>query len=677
MTSDFYTTSIEENASASIKHVLEQATDMVCSQLDERLTTYKRQKQLEMNDFFVKPKELAIGFRWERKKRRKYGRIVSVPRLIQNTFQFVSIVETLRALFSFKYFEDYYFKHNSMQTHNCDEMKYSDFCCGTTFKNRDFFRDNPKCLKIQLYADEFEVCNPLQSKSGVHKMCGVYFTIRNLPREFSSKLNNIFLVCLINSNDLKTGKTDYNNVWHPIVKDFLYLESHGINTREHGAIKGTLTHVSFDNLGANVGLGFAQSFSAAYYCRFCLLSKAECQVAILDDKTKQRTIEHYDNHVQIAEDSEKVDYDATKGIRSYCDLNDISNFHLIEHPTCDVMHDLNEGSIPHLLKQVFMHCFSIKLFSLDQLRFMFEFHDYVWHNRKNIPSQINIDVRSIGQNASQSICLFRNLPFVLYQFKEEPKLSSQWNCIQLLLKILVIVYSYEIWEEELKNLEALTEKFLNSMITTFNLALIPKLHFLLHYAFIIRMVGPVVYMNTIRYEAVHQLFKKTASNTKNFKNILKSLALKHQQQFFHEGVTCNDEIICQKRMPIPQEIISQHEILISRLGSISDDLVQTNSLSCNSYEYKSGFLFVHDSLLYQIHNIFCTGDKYFFLSKRYEVLLFDDFLNSFQVREMNECDFVLVDFAHLKNKVSYEIKFLSGNEYVIEENLEFRHQLCL
>lgn len=190
------------------------------------------------------------------------------------------------------------------------------------------------------------------------------------------------------------------------------------------------------------------------------------------------------------------------------------------------------------------------------------------------------------------------------------------------------------------------------------------------------MVGPVVYMNTIRYEAVHQLFKRIASNTKNFKNILKNLALKHQQQFCQEGVTCNDELICHKRIPIPQETISQHEILISRLGSLSVNLTKTISFSCNSYEYRSGFLFIHDSFLHQIQNIFCAGDKFFFLSKKY-VLLFDDFLNSFQVKEINDCNFVLIDFAHLKNKVSYEIKYLSGNEYVIEENLEFRHQLCL
>lgn len=597
MASEFYSTSIEENASVSIQHALEQATDMVCSHLEERVTAHKRHKQLKMSNFFVQPKELAIGLRWERKKIQKNQRTISVPKLIQNTFQFISIVETLRALFSLQYFEDYYFKYNSMQTHDCDGMKYVDFCCGATFKNKIFFRDNPKCLKIQIYADEFEVCNPLQSRAGVHKMCGVYFTIRNLPREFSSKLNNIFLVGLINSNDLKAVKNDFNNVWHPIVMDLLYLESHGIITREHGVIKGTLTHVCFDNLGANVGLGFAQSFSAAYYCRFCSLSKAECQVTTFNDNTKQRTIELYDNQIQMIEDSDsgKIDYDATKGVRSYCDLNDIENFHVIEHPTCDVMHDLNEGSIPHLLQQVFMHCCSIKLFSLDQLRYMFEFHEYGWLNRRNIPSQIKIDARSIGQNASQSICLFRHLPFVLHQFKDKPELSSQWDCIQLLLKITVIVYSYEIWQEELENLEILTEEFLNKMIITSKLPLIPKLHFLSHYASIIRMMGPLVFMSTIRYEAVHQLFKTMAKNTKKFKNIIKSLALKHQQQFCQEGVSCSDEIKCLKPTPISQEILSQHETLISRQITLSDNLAETKSLCCNSFEYKSGFY------LYMIH----------------------------------------------------------------------------
>lgn len=667
----------EENSDVPVNHIVEQTTDMLFDQLDKRNTKHKQNMQCEKMDLFVKPKELAVGLRYERKKNRKNGKTVCVVREIQNTFQFVSIVGTLESLFKETIFEEYYFKYNSSPNHDCDQAKLSDFCCGSTFKNNPFFRENPNCLKIQIYADEFELCNPLQSKSGIHKTWGIYFTIRNLPKDFSSKLNNILLVALVNANDLKSKETDFNNIWHPIIKDLKYLESHGIQTKTHGIIKGTLTHLSFDNLGANLALGFASSFSATNYCRFCLLSKTECQKATSIDQLSRRTKDDYNHQIQLIENSEKVKYSETKGVKIYCDLNDLKHFHIIDNPTCDVLHDFNEGVLPFTLKFFFEFCLSIKLFSLDQLRFMFQFHDYGWLNRKNIPSQIKLDARSLGQNGSQSLCLFRFFPFVLYQFKEEPRLKSHWIYIQLLLKILVIVYSYEIYEETLNELESIIKNFLACMTSTFNVDLIPKLHFLLHYVAIIRMVGPVIYMSTIRYEAKHQVFKHMAQNTKNFKNITKSLAFKHQQRLCQIGVSCAHEIHCQKPRPISNETIAQHGEVLSTFEQNVKLFMYTESLSCNNYEYRNGFLFIHDSSLHKIYKILCIDNKYIFLCKKCEVIHFDDFLNSFEVNENITFPFNLINFTDLDNKRPYEIKFHLGKEYVIEEDLEFRYKLNL
>lgn len=680
----FSVVALEENPSESAKDVIHRSTDMIISQLNHRSTVHKRQKHFKSNDLFIEPKASAIGLRWERRKVKRHGKIVTIPRLIQNIKYGVSIIERLISLFRLPEFEEYYFKYNSTPNHVCNQSQYVDYCCGSTFQSNDFFQ-NPFHLKIQLYADELEICNPIGSKSGIHKICNVYFTIRNLPREFSSKLNNIFVVCLINSNDLKSLETDFNNVWHPIVNDLKYLETHGIKTTNHGILKGTLTHLSFDNLGANLGLGFASSFAASNYCRFCMLSKTECQYTVIDDKKNRRTRNDYDRQIEIINNSEKVKYVETKGVKYYCDLNDLNHFKVSDNPTCDIMHDHNEGSIPHLLHLFFDFCISNKMFSSDQLRFMFEFHDYGWMNRKNIPSQINLDVHSIGQNASQSICLFRRVPFVLYDFKDRDELKSHWKCIQLLLKILVIIYSYKIREVSLKNLEAHIKNFLETILETYNVPLIPKLHFLTHYPSIIRMVGPVAAFNTIRYEAKHQDFKHMSHNTKNFKNIIKSLALKHEQNFCEKGVTCGNIVTCQKPKKIPQDLVAQHEDFLLNSIFETTEWMETKSLQCDNYEYRYGFLFIHDSKLYQIHNIFCLNENYVFASKRYEIVCFNEFLNSFQVKEkLNEDNegnediednYDYIHFKELKNKVSYEIIVLSGNEYVIEEDLDFRYEL--
>ena len=46
----------------------------------------------------------------------------------------------------------------------------ADFCDGSLFKNHPFFQANPNGLQIVIYFDELEVCNPLGSHAGIHKL---------------------------------------------------------------------------------------------------------------------------------------------------------------------------------------------------------------------------------------------------------------------------------------------------------------------------------------------------------------------------------------------------------------------------------------------------------------------------------------------------------------------------
>lgn len=46
----------------------------------------------------------------------------------------------------------------------------SDFCDGSLFKNHPLFQTHPDALQLIIYFDELEVCNPLGSHSGIHKL---------------------------------------------------------------------------------------------------------------------------------------------------------------------------------------------------------------------------------------------------------------------------------------------------------------------------------------------------------------------------------------------------------------------------------------------------------------------------------------------------------------------------
>lgn len=112
-----------------------------------------------------------------------------------STCQFVSISETLKAIFSQPDFQWIVLNYNQKEKHICQEGVYVNFCCGSTYKKRDIFIDK-NVIQIQIAMDDFEVCCPVKSKATIHKICGVYFQIRNLPVNIVSKMDNIFLMAL-------------------------------------------------------------------------------------------------------------------------------------------------------------------------------------------------------------------------------------------------------------------------------------------------------------------------------------------------------------------------------------------------------------------------------------------------------------------------------------------------
>lgn len=107
----------------------------------------------------------------------------------------------------------YNINKNSPGGHICEEGVYRGFCCGSTFKNNNLFRERPESLQIQISSDDFTVTNPLQPRATIYKMCPIYFSIKNISSKFLSKLDNIFLVALCFSDDLKTKETDFNDIW--------------------------------------------------------------------------------------------------------------------------------------------------------------------------------------------------------------------------------------------------------------------------------------------------------------------------------------------------------------------------------------------------------------------------------------------------------------------------------
>lgn len=547
---------------------------------------------------------------------------------------------------------------------------------GIRSKKNELFQRYPQSLQLQIVYDDFEICNPLGSKANRHKVCAVYFTIQNLPQKFKSKVNNIYLISLCNSDDVKMKHTDFNNLWQLIVNEINYLEKTGINIDVNTNLKGTITQLAFDNLGANTALGFAGGFNTKHYCRHCESSQTDCQQMSRENIHERRTKESYNNQIDTINKSEKVKFIETKGVKYYCKLSNLKYFHIIDNPTVDIMHDICEGTIPFILNRLFGICIDGKLFTLDQLNSMVQFFDYGFLSKKNIPSEINLDKRSLGQNAAQSLCLLRNIPFILYRYRENPKIKEIWHCVESKLRIAEIIYSYEITENDLELLDDMIYMHLEA-IKHLGLHLIPKHHFMLHYAPIIRSLGPLTNLSMNRYESKHKVFKDFANNTHNFVNINKSLAVKHQTLMCSNGFTYIDDIQNGAMVPLDNDFVSENERILNDTFGGHRNVSQVKWLRINNYEYRKELLIVHDFHLCQIRKILMDENRncYFLYCKKFTAVSIDSFLNSFRIEE--DSTFVLVELSELKNTKTYEIKLIESVQYVISESLELRNQLCL
>lgn len=57
-----------------------------------------------------------------------------------------------------------------MKSHARSDGIIGDYCDADLYKSISLFQDNEHALQIILFFDEMEICNPLGSQAGVHKL---------------------------------------------------------------------------------------------------------------------------------------------------------------------------------------------------------------------------------------------------------------------------------------------------------------------------------------------------------------------------------------------------------------------------------------------------------------------------------------------------------------------------
>lgn len=660
---------IADDNGMSPEQALNMSTNFICNKLSKYSTDFKRCKQYEASDSYVSPQQLSLGVRWESKK----SDAVSIPSLIQCKYQYVSICKTIKSLFQRADFRDVYLNYNQSNEIKAVSGVYTDFSSGSVFKTNELFKSRPNSLQIQIATDDFEVCNAIGSKATLHKINGIYLSIMNMPPQFRSKLINIPLVALCNSDDLQTKFTDFNDIWHIVVKDLSHLED-GISVGDGLNIAGTLVDLTADNLGANAALGFPENFSkTSFFCRYCESSKDECLALNENVPSKRRTKERYMSQIATIANSAKIDLKETHGVKRYCELNNLKYFHMLDNMAPDIMHDLNEGAIQYLMKHLFDFCTSEKILSEGTLKNKIQYHNDGSTNEKNRLSVVSLDKRNLNQNASQMLCLFQHIPFILHSYRNNRKLKQVWICVESLLRITQIAYSSRIDEDDLSELEENTRIHIDGIQEHFKAGIIPKLHFITHYSAIIRLMGPLVAMSMKRFESKHKTLKEFATNTNNFVNLTKTLAIKHQQMMSMSDGNYTDNFISGKLKKVSDVFQSNHADLMREYFDLDKDIYETKSLEYNMFKYREGLFISENNFIFEIQKIIVCDSEYYFVCAQFEFVAIDSFLNSIKIEKRQPSIYAVIKFNSLSNKNVFEKQILNEEYYIVLKTMDLKN----
>ena len=396
--------------------------------------------------------------------------------------------------------------------------------CYNDLKDGDYFKqhlheNNKIVLPFVLFFDDFETGNPLGSKRGVHKMGALYLSLRCLHPSKLSKLKNIFLVSLFPSK--LRDKHGNKLIFEELIEEISSLETNGLNINGKSVIF-KLAGFLGDNLGLNSILGFVESFSANYYCRFCKTPKHIAQLMVKEDKSTMRNEENYSHDVA----SDNV---TASGVKEECVFNRIPSFNCTENYFCDPMHDICEGVANYDMVKIIQYYIENKVFTLDKLNARvqkFKFYKICKSNKPPIISKNRLNNGDLFFSASEMHKLVTFFSVIVGDLI--PANCEVWQLYIRLKNILNICSCKSLSSDLCEYLDVLIREHNSLYLRLFKETLKPKYHLLVHYSRIIRQTGPVSHNWAYRFESKHYQSKQYATSCRSRINLAKSIAIRHQ-----------------------------------------------------------------------------------------------------------------------------------------------------
>jgi len=184
-------------------------------------------------------------------------------------------------------------------------------------------------------------------------------------------------------------------VFGKLLNDLKDLSENGIDVAGKFHFKAAVVC----NLGSHFIGGFVESFSAEYFCRYCLATRNDSLANPFRSYACERNADNYNRALEV------VSHDAVQsfqGVKKDSLFNELSYFHATAGlPPC-IAHDLFEGVVCYDLALCIDYFCSRQFFSYDILNGRINQFSFVGSDAANKPAEIPLRGDRLGGHAVQN-----------------------------------------------------------------------------------------------------------------------------------------------------------------------------------------------------------------------------------------------------------------------------------
>lgn len=260
-----------------------------------------------------------------------------------------------------------------------------------------------------------------------------------------------------------------------------------------------------------------------------------------------------------------------------------------------------------------------------------------------------------------------------------------------LRRILDIILAPTILAAEIDLLRVLIAEYLERRTNVFGGSLKNKHHHLVHYPRIISQFGPIVRYWCLRFEQKHQRYKRLMHIACNFKNVPKTIATRHQNDFALKLASCNDtqcrptqcsdKVGSGKFVKLSDFYNSVHVAAVMHIP-VEAEVYQAEWVKINGTVYKSN-CYLHGGydtdnevpVFVQLKDIFVRNQTpIVFYCEKMNVLGFDDHFHAWRVQHTWPTTYVCIDPYNLTYYLPHSLQSVTLDG-TIHDFLSLRHRV--